>query len=420
MKKVFIIFIAAVISLQARAQISNIFADQFPDSAKMRIGVVAEYGINSTAFTNQFVSKFYRGGYIDTDLKNLVLGRIRNTNRIGADVNSGVYIAIKPDSVFHNKYLSIFCSIRDRQHFDARFSKDFFKVGFYGNSQFAGEIANLNGFNLNLLRYQQLQIGLFSTKLDSSAHWGIGVSFLKGEEYTSVLAKTAELFTSEDGQYIDFNTSLQVTQSDTSHKGLGAFNGYGASVDIYFEAPFKTRLGNSKLRISVADVGLIRFNDKSLVLKQDSLFHFTGFKINSIYDLEDPTFKSASQDSIINTIAPFQKQSFSVTLPATLNLNFETQFSRRFYLTEGIRYVFNANYTLLAYIKSDFYIHPKVMISATFAYGGYGHFNYGLGVFANIGKGFLIYAGSNNVEGYIAPKKTSGQGAYISLVKNFK
>ncbi len=419
MKNLFILFIT-ILSFNAQAQITSIFADEFPDSAKTRIGITAEYSLNSSAFTNQFISKFYKGSYIDTDQKNDILKRIRNTNQMGADLNFGIYAAFRLDSLFHKKNLSVFFSLRDREHFDARFSKDFYKVGFYGNAQFAGETANLNGFNFNLLRYQQLQLGLFSSKLDSAARWGIGISFLKAEQYMSVRAKKAELFTSEDGQYIDFNTSLEVLRSDTSHKGLGSFNGYGASVDIYFEAPFKSRFGNSKICLSVADIGLIRFNDNSLVLKQDSLFHYNGFTINSIYDLQDSTFKGTSQDSVISAIAPFKKQSFSVTLPATLNLNFETQFNRHFYLAEGIRSVFNANYKLLMYVKASVYFNKKFMLSATFAYGGYGHYNYGLGIFANLGKDFIIYAGSNNIEGYILPNKTTGQGAYISLIKNFK
>ena len=34
--------------------------------------------------------------------------------------------------------------------------------------------------------------------------------------------------------------------------------------------------------------------------------------------------------------------------------------------------------------------------------------------------GFIIYAGSTNLEGFVTPKKACGQSAYISLVKNFK
>ena len=398
----------------------TIFANEFSDSAKIRVGVAGEYGLNSNALTNEFTSKFYTGGYINNDLKDEVLNRVRNTNRVGADVNYGIYVAFMPDSLFHKKNISVFFSVRDREHFDARFSKDFYSVGFYGNAQYAGKTANLSDFNLNLLHYQQIQIGLFSSKIDNGGRVGIAASFLKGQQYTSILAKKAELFTSEDGQYIDFNTSLQVAQSDTSHKGMGAFNGYGGSFDVYLEAPVKNRFWNSTIRVSVSDIGTMHFNKQSMYLSQDSLFHYQGFTVKSIYDLQSSTFAKTSQDSITKTIAPFKKQSFSVTLPATLNLNFETEFSKHFHLTEGIRYVFNANYKLLSYVKGNFYINKKVMLSATVGYGGYGNFNYGLSVFAKLGKGFMIYAGSNNIEGFILPKKTTGQGAYISLAKNFK
>ncbi|MCX6295686.1 MAG: DUF5723 family protein [Bacteroidetes bacterium] len=402
------------------AQISAIFSDEFPDSSKTRVGLIGDFGINSTALTSQFISKFYNGGFINTELKNQVLSRVKNMNTVGVDLNYGIYLGLKLDSLFHKKNVSLFFSMRDRAHFDARFSNDFYKVGFYGNAAYAGKTANFNDFNLTYLRYQQLQIGLFSSKYDSAARWGIAVSILKGEQYATIFAQKAELYTSEDGQYIDFNTSMQVAQSDTAKKGIGAFNGIGASVDIYFEAPFSTRFGNSKLRVSVADIGAIKFNSRSLYLNQDSVFHYSGFQVNSIYDLQDSTFASSSQDSIIKNIAPFKKQSLSVTLPSTLNLTYETRLSKHFEMTEGIRYVFNGNYHLLTYLKGNFIINQKFSVSATFGYGGYGKFNYGLGMFANLGKGIIIYACSNNIEGFIAPKKACGRAAYISLVKNFK
>ncbi len=420
MKKILFLLFILINQFNSEAQIAAIFSDEFPETARTRIGLVGEYGINSNAFTTQFVSKFYKGGYIDAALKNDVLKRTEKMNTIGADLNYGVYVGIKLDSIFHKKNISLFFSLRDRAHFDARFSKDLYKVAFYGNAPYAGKTANFNDFNLNYLRYQQLQIGLFSSKYDSAARWGIAVSILKGEQYSSIFAKKAEMYTSEDGQYIDFNTEMQVAQSDTANKGIGAFNGIGASFDIYFEAPFKTRFENSKLIISVADIGSIKFNNNSLYLNQDSLFHYTGFHVNSIYELQDSTFANASQDSIVNSIAPFKKKSISVTLPTVLNITYETKFNKHVEVTEGIRYVFNGNYHLLGYIKGNFIFNHQLSISTTFGYGGYGKFSYGIGVFANLGKGVIIYAGSNNLEGFIAPKKALGQSAYISLIKNFK
>jgi hypothetical protein len=204
-KKRYLLFLITLIHLSSSAQISDVFADDFPDSSMVRMGIAGNYNFNSNALTNQFISKFYTGGYINNDLKNSVLTRVKNNNRLGADVSYGIYTAFKLDSLFHKKNLSFFFSLRDRFHVDGQFSKDLFKVGFYGNAQYAGKTADFDGFNFNMIRYQQFQIGIYSSKYDVAAHWGIGLSFLKGEEYLSILAKKAEMFTSEDGQYIDFN-----------------------------------------------------------------------------------------------------------------------------------------------------------------------------------------------------------------------
>lgn len=382
---------------------------------------MANYDLGSDNLTNAFMEKFYTGGYIDSDLKGGVLSRTKSRNRIGANFNGGIFGAFALDSLFHKPGFGIFFSVKDREHFDAGFSRDLYKVGFYGNAPYAGKTADFNGFNMTLLRYQQVQIGLFSSKLDSAARWGIGVSFLKGEQYLSAFAKKAELYTSDDGQYIDFNTELTVAQSDTAHKGFQAFNGMGASVDIYFEAPFKTRFGNSKIKVSVSDIGLIKYNQNTLYLNRDSLFHFTGFNVTSINDLQNAGITGkTTQDSVLHAIVPFKKQSVTVTLPAILNLSFETRFNKVFELSEGIRYVFNANYNLLYYVKGGFHLNKQFMLSATLSYGGYSTLNYGLGLYANMGKGFIIYAGSNNIEGYLVPKRTTAQGVYLTLIKDFK
>ena len=404
----------------AKSQIATIFADDFVDSSKISIGIIGGYNLNSNALTNSFMTKFYTGGYINSDLKNSVLSRMQNLNRVGGNYYSGVYGAFKLDSLCHSKNMSLFFSVRDRVHVDAQFSQDLFTVALYGNARYAGKTANFNDFSLNLMRYQQLQIGLFSSKLDSAARWGIGISFLKGSQYLSVAAPTAELYTSEDGQYIDFNTNMSVSKAGSVNNGLGTMNGYGTSIDVYFEAPFQTRVGDSKLRASVSDLGFIRFFKQEAVLKQDSLFHYTGFTINNIYGLQNSSLGNIPKDSVVSAIAPFKKKAFSVTLPAVLDLTFETHFNKHFYLIEGIKNVFNANYTLLYYVKSNIYINSKLMVSATFGYGGYGTLNYGLSIAAKMGKGMTIYLGSNNIEGYISPSTTLGQGVYFSLVKNFK
>jgi hypothetical protein len=421
-KLIFILFVLFIHSF-AQAQLAAIYADDFPKQAKGRIAITGDYDLNSNTITNSLLTKFYTGGYIDANLKNSVLAEIKNKNRIGGNYSYGFYAAFQPDSFNHKRNISFFVSVRDRFHADARFSNDAYKLAFYGNAQYAGKTAYLDGLNTNIIHYQQFQIGFSTANIDSVARWGIGISFLKGQDYISVLAKKAQLFTSADGQYIDFATDISAVKSDTSKSGLASASGYGASVDMYFEAPFQTVLGSSKVRIAISDLGLIRFNKQTMSLSQDSTFHYSGVQISSFFALQDSTYGSVSRDSLINSIAPFKKKSYSATLPAVLDLAFETQISTRFHITEGIRHVFNANYSVLAYVKGAYYFTPKFMLSGTIGYGGYGGYgrlNYGLGLFANLKNNVVIYAGSNNLEGYIVPKYNAGQGVYVSLIKNFK
>ena len=418
-KKALLIFLCLCIYYNGWAQLPGMFAEDVSNLSKARMGITSDFFINSNSLTPEFIDKFYTGGHIDVKLKDQVLQLTKNENRIGAELNYGFFVSFKPDSLFNKNVFHLFFSVRDRNHVDACFSKDFFKIGFYGNASYAGNTATLGNFNFNFIRYQQLQIGLFSSKLDSAARWGIGLSFLKGEQYSSVLARKADLYTSPDGQKINFDTDIEIAQSNPSNKGLNAINGYGASLDIYFEAPFQSKIGNSKLAISVADIGLIRFDDQSLYRRQDSLFQYSGFHISSIYDIRDSTFLPTSKDSIINAVFPSKKRGVTVTLPSTLNVSFETAFNKHFHLMEGARYMYNANNKLYLYLKGNIYFTKKVMLSATVGYGSYGNINYGLGLAANLGAGFLLYAGSNNLEGYLLPSMAGGRSAYFSLFKNF-
>ena len=127
--------------------------------------------------------------------------------------------------------------------------------------------------------------------------------------------------------------------------------------------------------------------------------------------------------NIVDSIVKVDKKGFSANLPSVFNLIYESQLGAKFQLTEGMRYSFNSNYGLLVYVKGSYLLAPRLMISTTVGYGGYGgygKFNYVLGIFANFKNGLVLYAGSNNLEGYLAPKTNAGQGVYISIAKNFK
>lgn len=419
MKKLFTIFIITLSGLTAKGQVESFFVSEFDSPERTSVGILSNYDIKSNNITSAFSNKFITGGFIDDELKNSVLDRSKNANRIGGNLNSGIFSTFGLTSDTAQNNLNLFVSIKDRAHFDMGFSKDLFRLSFYGNSDYLGKTANLNQFSINFLRYQQLQVGIYSPAKDSMASWGVGLSFIKGEEYLSLLANRAELFTSSDGQSMSLDTEILTVQSDTANKGLTAFNGYGASLDLFFEAPFDTRIGISKIKISVSDIGSIYYNNKTIVRRQDSILTYTGVDIANVSGLQDTTLESWVKDSIIEAVVPYKQDSYAVTLPAVLNLSFNTMLNEKISISEGVQYIFNANYKVLFYAKGSFYINPKLLLSTTLGYGGYGNFNCGVNISAMLAKRFILYIGSNNIEGFILPKKASGQAGYISLIKKF-
>src|SRR5687768_5507737 len=90
------------------------------------IGIFSDYTLNSNAITHDFIQPFYKGTFIETKQKDRVFSRLLRENRLGADVNYGLYYVHLPDSLWGKSQFGLFFSLRDTNHVDMRFSDDFF------------------------------------------------------------------------------------------------------------------------------------------------------------------------------------------------------------------------------------------------------------------------------------------------------
>jgi hypothetical protein len=406
----------ALASFGASAQIEAMFPDTIDNSFNYLLGGYGGYEANSSALDRDFMSTLYKGGFIDNEMKDRVSKRLMNNNRLGIDLNYALYYAWKPDTFFHNKSdVSLFVQLKNNEHFDTQFTKDLFLLGFYGNRQFAGDTAFLNNTSARLLRFQELQFGVLWSGLDSTARLGIGVSLINAEQYFSVSAKRAELYTSADGGYIDFGATMDVYTSDTSNTGYGAFNGFGVAADFFFEAPYKGKR-KGMISISASDVGLLFWNKSSQRYSTDSTYHYEGVEVESILEADNST-SQLSPDSLLSSIAS-SKQSFAVSVPATLHIRQASYFGR-FELVKGFRYVFNTSYKGFFYLEGNYSFGNRLRAGITTGFGGYGRFSFG----ANVSKVFnnrtYMSIGSSHLEGFVAPKRFAGQAVYVSLRQKF-
>ncbi|MFI5149641.1 MAG: DUF5723 family protein [Bacteroidia bacterium] len=393
-------------------QEQNPFFTRSSDSTvKQETGVFADYYVGSNAITNSFVNRFFMGGFIDDKLKKQVEGRLQKMNYLGGDINEGLWYSHRIDSGMSKGKFSWFISVRSRQHADFAYSKDLFKVCFEGNDAYKGQTADFNGFQLNTIQYQQFQAGI------AGPHFGIALSVYNGSQYQQLHAPTAQLFTSQAGDYLDFTTRYSMTVSDPKSTSPFANNGLGAGLDFYYHAPLYIETKRKgEVFLECSDIGFITWNRKTNHYAGDTMYHFDGFAINNAFQLAD-TSVHYSAKTILN--AHVQSQSYYTSfLPGNMNISYVPD-GKIWQFVPGIRLRYAANYKPFEYLQLRYHIRSKITLNIELGYGGYAGLQSALSVQAKLFKGLHLKAGTYNFAGYIIPAFTCGQGAYVSIVKLF-
>lgn len=386
---------------------------------KYEIELSGDYFFNSTAVTNQFINTFHASKFIDNTTKDNVVKKLKYNNRFGTDVNTGITFTASPDSFMHRKNVSWSISMRDRQHTDGIFSRDFFKTVSYGNKIFAGQTADLSNLSIHKLHYQQLQLS-FIFEGDSSSHsYGWGISLLNGQQWLNVDVDRADLFTSADGKYIDLELSANAHISDTANKKFPAHNGSGISFDGFYEIPFVTWNNVGVLSIEMFDLGFISWNKNSMSNHLDSNYHYQGIEIDNLFILGGTILPQYNKDSVSAKNIKLKKESdFSYT-PAIFRVRTSTEYGKKFIFEKGISYRINANSRPYYFLGLTYKICRQFEITGNASYGGYGNFNFGLELDWSFLKYYKFHIDTNYLNGFISPAKITGQGAAVSLSRKF-
>ena len=258
-------------------------------------------------------------------------------------------------------------------------------------------------------------------KVDSVGKIGVSVSFLKGEQLFYLKTnKNSSLYTSADGSELVLNSNFNLAISDTNNKRLTSFNGIGASAEIFFETPYKSKVGKrSVLLVNANNIGFIHWQNNSVQYSSDSSLRFSGYTVNNIIDLKDSTISKLNRDSILRGLTNARRENFNTNIPTNLVIINKIYFGKElFCLQTGFRFIFNANYKPYVFIEPEYRV-KNVTFGLHTGYGGYVRLNVGASITWNCQNWFLR-VGSNSLQGYVVPKSASGQGLFFSLAKKFK
>ncbi len=381
------------------------------------ISINGEYELGSNGIYNSLLNKFIYGGYINKKIKDASNDHMKNLNVMGANINYDM-------SVFfgRNSKYSYLIGIKDQIIFNSSFTKDFYQLMFYGNKPYLNETKNLAGSSINSLRFQELKLGFIWHKIDTTAKVGVSVSILKGQQLFYIKAKEgSSLYTNSDGTELVFNSDFDMALSDTNNrKNPFAYTGIGASADIFFETPYKSKIGKgSVLTVNANNIGFLHWFDNSVQYNSDSTFRFDGYKVDNLLDLQDTTLAAINRDSIIKNTTNARKESFNVNIPTNLLIINKIRFTNKFVLGTGFRYLFNSNFKPYFFADAEYQLTSKITGVLHVAYGGYSKLNVGL-AFSYNSPTWFFKIGSNSLQGYISPSNTYGQGVFISIAKKFK
>ena len=406
----FFIFITVSFKAQYNTEFMN-YSD-----TRRSVSVNLDFDAGSNGMNTALINKLLWGGYINDDLKKQSAKYLKAKNNFGINLNYDVSAFIKGTDK-----IDFLIGVKDQEIINASFTRDFYNLMFYGNQSYKGLTANLAGSNVNALRFQEVKFGAILHKFDSIAKIGISVSFIKGEQLFFVKANPgSSLYTSGDGSEIVFNSNFQMALSDPSRQKLTSFNGVGASADIFFETPYKSKVGKrSVLIVNANNLGFIHWLSNSQQYSSDSTLQFTGYHVNNLLDLKDSTLNRINGDSIFRSLTNSHRASFNVNIPANLVIMNKIYFGKQlFCLTTGFRQIFNANYIPYVFIEPEYKV-KNVTFTLHTGYGGYVRLNVGTSVTWNT-KGWYLKIGSNSLQGYILPKISSGQGLFFSFAKKLK
>ena len=381
------------------------------------VSLKGEFDAGSNHINAAMVNKLFFGGYIDKEMKDRALNKALGFNRAGAYLNYNIHSFFSTQK--NTDKVSYFVGVKQQYLIHGGYTKDLFQLAFYGNKSLAGNTANLAYSNINTITFNEFKFGVLFKKVDSTAKIGISLSVLQGNRLIYfAFGKHSSLFTSSSYDELVFNSNFNVTISDTSQKKWYQLNGIGASTDIYFETPYKSKIGKiSVLSVNINNFGFIHWLRNSVRYSTDSILKFNGYQINNIYDLKDSTLNKINTDSMFKKITNARKGEFNTNIPTNLILYNKIFFGNmKFSLGTGFRYIFNANYKPYIFVEPAYAFHPFFQGTFHIGYGGYSLFNFGLSLMYQT-KHWHFYIGSNNLQGWLFPKISYGQGFFFMISK---
>lgn len=412
-----LLLVVFLLSVCARPCFSQLFFSENIDDSRYYLSLNSELGYNSDGISNHFAGAFYTGQFLDSSIKTAALERLStNNNLLGYFFNTDLYLNIPGKK----NNINFYAGFENHNLMELTFNQNFFHLFFFGNKDYTNRDLILDDITLARLNFQQIKAGISKTWQKNDAKYVLvaGLGFNNGQNFMKYEIPYGTVFTHQDAEFIDIDMNIGMKRSDTLNSKFGAENGWGFSADLAYVYQDE----NNIFQCQLEDIGFIRWKKNSQSYDKDTSIYFDGIEINNLLDINGETISGSGADSILNAFA-FSKTNAAFTdmIPLRLNFSYKRYLCRRWLsLSLSLNsYLFSAYRPQLRFVPS-LNIPAKnsvISVSPSIEAGGYGRYNYGLGISAAINKKFYIELQTAYINAYLSPKKSAGIGGYISIIK---
>ena len=252
MRKIVIIFLISI---------------QYISAQESSIDFKSDFGIFNTAFNSKTIINSL--GFWDNNHKEHLTEQLSDINHVYLQGNTSLKFE-------HKKGWSI--GFMHHVLAPSTYSKDLFRLGIFGNKPLAGEILEMDPTQLNYYQFSEIETG-FKLK----QNFKVTTSFIIGHELAIFNISKANLMTSNNDEFIDYELILEGHYTDRENSTSLNPNGYGGAIGIYYE---KQNNGN-RLSLSANHIGFIIWNHNSNNIHIDTAAYFQGIEINNLLDIQD-------------------------------------------------------------------------------------------------------------------------------------
>ncbi len=245
--------------------------------ARLTIEALGMY--DSNALRNDLVMGLWRGGDLSRDVRELSQDALQGRNSAGYE---GSFRATYTwgASLFGDKSMRPLVSVGYRDLMGMRFTDDLYNLTFFGNAAYEGKTAVLAPSAQDEQRYQTIGVGMKAAGSETY----LRLDLVNGQYLNAVHLQQADLYTAEDGRYIEADLDGTWSTSDTSGRHFSNGLGLGLNAGVQMNARFSGR--SLKVFLEVNDLGFIAWNGGSQRLVKDGVERYEGIYVDDIIDLD--------------------------------------------------------------------------------------------------------------------------------------